>query len=241
MQAADVMTTNVVTAAPDATVQDAAALMLSHRVSALPVVDGKGKLVGIVSEGDLMRRSELGTERDRSWWLELVTSNKTLAADYIKAHGRKVSELMTRKVITAKPDTPINEIALLLERHAIKRVPILDRGKLVGIVSRANLVQGLAGLKFKPPADRAGKDALIREEVLARLLQAPWRPWLLNVTIHDGVADLWGISNSAAEKSAAGVAVENTPGVAAVNNHIIVRPHNWAEAKPYLTEDAGKS
>ena len=244
MQAVHVMTTKVVTAAPDATVQDAAALMLSHRVSALPVVDGKEKLVGIVSEGDLMRRSELGTERERSWWLELVTSNRTLAADYIKAHGRKVSELMTRKVITAKPDTPINEIALLLERHAIKRVPILDRGKLVGIVSRANLVQGIAGLKFKPPADRAGKDAVdavIREEVLARLQQAPWRPWLLNVTIHDGVADLWGISNSAEEKKAAGVAVENTPGVAVVNNHIIVRPHNWAEAKPYLTQDAGKS
>ena len=234
MKAADVMTTKVVAVASDATAQEAAELMVWHRVSALPVVDPSGKLVGIVSEGDLMRRVELGTERDRSWWLELLTSNRNLADDYVKAYGRKVSELMTGDVITAKPDTPIHAIALLLEQHAIKRVPILDQGKLTGIVARANLVQALAGLKLETPAKRAGKDAEIREEALARLLRAPWRPWLLNVTVHDGVADLWGISNSKEEKTAAGVAVENAPGVAQVNNHIIVRPHNWGEAKPYF-------
>jgi hypothetical protein len=205
------------------------------------VVDASGKLVGMVSEGDLIRRAELGTERERSWWLELLTSNRTLAADYVKAHGRKVSELMTREVVTAKPDTPINAIALLLEQHAIKRVPILDRGKLVGIVARANLVQGLAGLKLETAVPRDGKDAEIREEILARLMRAPWRPWLLNVTVHEGVADLWGISNSKEEKTAAGVAAENAPGVVSVNNHIIVRPHNWAEAKPYFSEGANQS
>jgi len=234
MKAADVMTTNVITIAEDATTQDAAALMLRHRISALPVLDRSGKLVGIVSEGDLMRRAELGTERERSWWLELLTTNRTLADDYVKSHGRKVSELMTRHPITARPDTSISEIALTLEKHAIKRVPILDHGKLVGIVARANLVQALAGLKVETKAPQAGKDAEIREEILARLLGAPWRPWLLNVTVHDGVADLWGIVNAAEEKAAAGVAAENAPGVASVNNHIIVRPHNWAEAKPYF-------
>ena len=132
MKAADIMTTKVVTVAADATAQEAAAQMLRHRVSALPVVDQSGRLIGIVSEGDLMRRGELGTERERSWWLELLTSNRTLATDYAKAHGRKVSEVMSRKLIVAKRDTPINDIALLLEQHAIKRVPIVDNGKLGG-------------------------------------------------------------------------------------------------------------
>jgi len=238
MKAADIMTTKVVTVAADATAQEAAAQMLRHRVSALPVVDQSGKLIGIVSEGDLMRRGELGTERERSWWLEMLTSNRTLATDYAKAHGRKVSEVMSRKLIAANPDTPINDIALLLEQHAIKRVPIVDKGKLVGIVARANLVQALAGLNVKTPEKQAGKDSVIREEVLARLSGAPWRPWLLNVTVHDGVAELWGIANSNDEKTAAGVAVENAPGVVKVNNHIIVRPHSWSEAKPYFAEDA---
>ena len=236
MKAADLMTTAVVTVAEDATAQEAAALMVRHRVSALPVLDASGKLVGIVSEGDLMRRAELGTERERSWWLEFLTSDKTLATDYLKAHGRKVSEVMTRKLITVPPDTPINEIALLLENHAIKRVPVLDQGKLVGIVARANLLQALAGLKLEAPAPRAGKDSVLREEILERLRGAPWRPWLLNVTVKDGVAHLWGIANGAEEKAAAGVAAENAPGVAAVNNHIIVRPRNWAGAKPFFTE-----
>lgn len=236
MQAANLMTTNVVTIDEDATAQEAAAVMLRHRISALPVVNRTGKLVGIVSEGDLMRRAELGTERERSWWLELLTADRNLAADYVKAHGRKVSEVMTRKLITATPDTPINAIALMLEKHGIKRVPILDHGKLVGIVARANLLQALAGLKLEAPAAQAGKDAEIREEILERLRGAPWRPWLLNVTVHDGVADLWGIANAAEAKAAAGVAVENAPGVVSVNNHIIVRPHSWAEAKPYFSE-----
>ena len=236
MRAADLMTRNVVTVDEEASVEEAAALMLRHRVSALPVLDRSGKLVGIVSEGDLMCRAELGTERERSWWLELITANSDLAEDYVKAHGRKVGEVMTRKPITASPNTPINEIAVLLEEHAIKRVPILDRGKLVGIVARANLLQALAGLKLAAPASKAGKDAEIREEILARLSGAPWRPWLLNVTVHDGIAELWGIANGMEAKTAAGVTAENAPGVVSVKNHIIVRPHSWAEAKPYFAE-----
>ena len=234
MQAADLMTTNVVTIDEEATAQEAAALMLRHRISALPVMDRSGKLVGIVSEGDLMRRAELGTERERSWWLELLTTNRDLASEYVKAHGRKVKELMTRNLITAAPGTPINEIALLLEKHAIKRVPILDHGRLVGIVARANLLQALAGANVSTLAARHGKNAEIREEILARLSGASWRPWLLNVTVHEGVVDLWGIANSAEEKTAAGVAAENAPGAVSVNNHIIVRPHSWAEAKPHF-------
>ncbi len=237
MNAADIMTRQVVTIASDATAQDAAEQMLANRISALPVVDASGKLVGIVSEGDLVRRAELGTARERSWWLELFTPNRTLATDYVKAHGQKVSELMTRDMITAKPDTPISEIALLLEENAIKRVPIVEKGKLVGIVARANLIQALAGKTAKEKAKTPRKDSEIRKDALAALANEPWRPWLVNITVHGGAANLWGVVNTDEEKTAAGVAVENVPGVVAVHNHIIVRPRNWAEAKPYLVPD----
>jgi CBS domain-containing protein len=122
----------------------------------------------------------------------------------------------------------------LLEKHSIKRVPIVEHDKLVGIVARANLLQALAGTKIEVLKDRKGNDSVIREEILERLRKAPWRPWLLNVTVHDGVADLWGIANGLAEKTAAGVAVENAPGVVSVNNYIIVRPQNWAQAKRHF-------
>jgi CBS domain-containing protein len=236
MNAADFMTTNIITIAEDATVQQAAALMLAHRISALPVIDQSGKLVGIVSEGDLMRRAELGTERQRSWWLELLVANRDLASDYVKAHGRKIAEIMSRKLVTASPDTSLNAIALLLEKHAIKRVPIIKQGKLVGIVARANLLQALAGLKNQTLVVRTGHDAEIREELLERLRAAPWRPWLLNVTVHDGVVNLWGIASSKEKKAAAGVAVENAPGVLAINNYIIVRPHNWGGSEAHFSE-----
>jgi CBS domain-containing protein len=236
MKAADIMTTPVVTINPDATAQQAAELMLRHHISALPVVDDKGKLVGLVSEGDLVRRAELGTAPSRSWWLELFIPHRKLAREYAKVHGRKVSELMTRKVTTAMSGTPISEIALLLEKHGIKRVPIVDQGKLAGIVTRANLVQALAGMAAEQPASPPRKDAEIRDEALKRLWEMPWHPWLVNVTVREGVADLWGIVNSSEEKTAAGVVVENTPGMVKVNNHIIVRPHSWAEAKPYFDE-----
>jgi CBS domain-containing protein len=237
MNAADIMTTQVVTIAADATAKDAAELMLNNHISALPVVDASGKLLGIVSEGDLVRRAELGTARSRSWWLELLTPNRTLATDYVKSHGHKVSELMTRDLVTAKPDTPIAEIALLLEENAIKRVPIVDKGKLVGIVARANLIQALAGRPAEPKAETPRKDSEIRADALAALANEPWRPWLVNITVRGGAAHLWGVVNTDEEKLAAGVAVENVPGVQSVHNHIIVRPRNWAEAKPYLVPD----
>jgi CBS domain-containing protein len=103
--------------------------MLEHRISALPVVDDSGKLVGIVSEGDLMRRADLGTERQRPWWLELLTSNRRLAAQYVESHAHKIRDVMTREVITAGPDTPISQIAALLEKHGIKRLPIIEASR----------------------------------------------------------------------------------------------------------------
>jgi CBS domain-containing protein len=142
MKARDVMVSPVITTKPSASVKEVAHILLTHRISAVPVVDDAGKLVGIVSEGDLMRRADLGTERHRSWWLAaLFAEEEALAAEYVKQHSKKVSDVMTKHIVAATPDTPLNEIAGLLERHSIKRVPIVDNDALVGIVSRANIIQ----------------------------------------------------------------------------------------------------
>ena len=173
MKAADIMVANVITVSPNDRVRDVAGILLTNRISAVPVVDERGKLVGIVSEGDLMQHVEAGSERRRSWWLELSTGNETLAAEYVKAHSRKVTDVMTREVISAGPDTPIGDIAALLEKNGIKRVPIVKDGKIVGIVSRANLIQSLASFRNEigpEPLD----DSTLREKVLARLKGQPW-------------------------------------------------------------------
>ena len=152
MKAADVMVTNVIAVGPDACVQDVARILLSSRISAVPVVGSDGKLLGMVSEGDLMRRVEAGTGRKRPWWLAILTGREVLASEFIKEHSRRVADVMTRNVLTAAPDTPLSTIANLLERNAIKRVPIVEDGKVVGIVSRANLLQALASLSNQTQA-----------------------------------------------------------------------------------------
>jgi CBS domain-containing protein len=224
MKAADVMVSKVITVGPDAQLQDVAKTLLANRISAMPVVAADGKLIGIISEGDLMRRVESGTERRRSWWLELMTGREALAAEYVKEHSRKVSDVMTRDVITVKPETPLGEIATLLERNGIKRVPVVQDGKVVGIVSRANLLQALAS--YRAPIEAgAPNDAAIRESVVARINSEPWsRAALINVIVQDGNVELWGIVETQVEKKAVRVAAEVTPGVRAVNDNLIVRP-----------------
>lgn len=223
MKAADVMVTKVITVTPDVLVQDVAYILLSNRISAVPVVDDNGQLLGIVSEGDLMRRAEAGTGRHRPWWLAMLTGRDIRAVDYVKEHSRKITDVMTTKVVTATPDTSLDEIATLLESNGIKRVPIVEYGKMVGIVSRANLLQALASMR--QPHDVDADDAVIREGLVARLEAAPWtHPALINVIVQDGMADLWGIVDSQAEKKAVCVVAEITPGVRAVNDHLIIRP-----------------
>lgn len=224
MKASNIMVSDVITVGPDASVMDVAEILLAHRISGVPVVDGEGKVIGIVSEGDLMRRAESGTERQRSWWLEALTGTQTLAADYVKSHARKVRDVMTRDVITASPDMSLSDIATLLETNSIKRVPVVDGGKLVGIISRANLLQALASLRKKIPAAPTADDAAIHDTLLSKLRSEPWRPSMLTVTVHDGAVDLWGIVDSTAEKNAARVAAELTPGVRSVNDYLVLRP-----------------
>ncbi|MDP3076837.1 CBS domain-containing protein [Bradyrhizobium sp.] len=220
MQARNVMVTPVVTVKPSATVQEVAARFLESKISAAPVVDDNGKLVGIVSEGDLLHRVEADTERRRSWLLRAFTEADTLAAEYVKSHGRRVSDVMTRTVITAAPETPLHEIATLLEKNAIKRVPILENGQLVGVVSRANLLQAVASAR--PLLDVTPSDTMIRDRILASLRAERWAHIAsLNVTVTDGVVDLWGLADSKAERKAIKVAAETTPGVRAVNDNMV--------------------
>jgi CBS domain-containing protein len=221
MKASDVMVPNVITVGPEASVQEVAEVLLRNRISGVPVVSPQGELQGIVSEGDLLRRPEAGTMRRHSWWLGLVASNEELASEYIKSHSRKVVDVMTRRVVTATPETAVADIATLLEKHAIKRVPIVKDGKIVGIVSRANLLQALATLKNVPPG--TADDAGIRAKLTAKLDGEQWaKPSLLNLVVHDGTVDLWGIVDSQTEKKAVRVLVESTPGVRAVNDNLIV-------------------
>jgi CBS domain-containing protein len=227
MKAADVMVTNVITVGPDACVQDVAHVLLSARISGVPVVGPNGELLGIVSEGDLMRRVEAGTGRARPWWLALFTGKEVLAAEFIREHSRKVTDVMTRDVVTAAPDTPLSKIANLLEKNAIKRVPIVERGKVVGIVSRANLLQALASVSKQVEVTTEANDSQIRDKVLTQLNAEPWtRPSLINIIVQDGTVELWGIVESASEKKAVRIAAEVVPGVRA-NDNLIIRPAQW--------------
>ena len=222
MQAKDIMTADVITVTEHASVSDVATLLVENRISALPVVDATGKLLGIVSEGDLMHRAEAGTGQRRSWWLSLFTDSDVSAAQFVKEHSRRVSDIMTRNVHTVAPDASVADIAELLESKRIKRVPIVADGKLVGIVSRANLIRALAGLPAAGEVVR-GKDAEIRQNILARLKSEPWSPAWLNVRVEDGVVELWGATTSKAQKKAANVAAEITPGVVRVEDNIVVQ------------------
>src|ERR1700746_255137 len=221
MRAADVMTSEVITVDENASVQEAAKLMAAHGISAVPVVDRERRMVGIVAEGDLLHRAETGTERRRSWWLEMMSSTNQLAGEYIKSHSGRVSDVMTRDVLSVTEETPVADIAVLLETNRIKRVPVLRDGKLVGIISRANLVRALA-MTISAAADGAeADDRVIRDKLLAELKAQKWAEVSpANVTVKDGVVHLWSSYLSEQEKRALVVAAENTPGVRRVEDHM---------------------
>lgn len=226
MKARDIMVTNVMTVGPEASVRQAAEILFKNRISALPVVDEHGELIGIVSEGDLARRAELETDDRRSWWLEIFSreSKEKLATEYVRSHARRVKDVMTRSVVTASPTTSLRNIAALLEKHRIKRVPILAKGRVVGIVSRANLIQALAGLREEDPQS-ATSDSMIRKKVMAQFKSEQWsKHALLNAMVQDGIVKLWGVVDSEAEKEAARVAVEQVAGVRAIENNVVVQP-----------------
>jgi CBS domain-containing protein len=224
MKAEDVMTRDVISIAPDATVLQAARLMLQHHISGLPVVDEDGKLVGVLSEGDFLRRRETRTEHRRSRWLEFLMGPGRIAAEYSHSHGSKVSEVMTADVQAVADDTPLEEIVELMERKRIKRVPVLCGEQLVGIVTRSNLMHAMVSMaRVVQPV--AKDDGTIRESLLAEMQKADWAPVAMtNVLVRDGVVELWGTIVDERQREALKVAAENIPGVKAVNDHLV-----WVE------------
>jgi CBS domain-containing protein len=220
MKASDVMTRRIVSVTPEATVLEAVRLMLQNHISGLPVIDATGNLIGVVTEGDLLRRAETGTQRKRSRWLELLVGPRTLAEDYIHAHGRKVEEVMTPDPVTISEDTPLEEVVRAMERHRIKRLPVVRGKNVVGIVSRANLMHALASLGRAAPA-ASNSDTAIRNQILKELDKQVWAPVaLIDVVVRDGVVELWGTITEEKQGDGLRVVAENIPGVKKVVNHL---------------------
>jgi CBS domain-containing protein len=223
MIARDIMTRSVITVEPETSVRAIAALLVERSISAVPVVDGFMHVLGIVSEGDLLRRAEAGTERRSSWWLELLNDAPAMARAYVKSHGLTAEHVMTRRVASVGELTPVASIAELLEAKRIKRVPVVTRGKLVGIVSRSDILRVLLKAKDLPAA--AGGDNAIREAIESRLAAESWStPIYLNVVVHDGKVELWGRVESDDQLRATVILAQEVAGPNAVANHLSVGP-----------------
>jgi CBS domain-containing protein len=221
MIASDVMVHDVVTIGPEEDVSKAVKLLVDHDISALPVVDDERRVIGILSEADLLHRDKIGTQQHRAWWLEAVTPASVLALDYAKSHGRKVAEVMSEDIISADENTPLSDLANILEKNRIKRVPILKDGKLVGIVSRSNLIQALASAPSQPENDQLA-DRGIRSAILARLAEQSWTDFgERNIVVTNGVVNLWGLVGSPEEHKALLALAESVPGVREVSDEMI--------------------
>jgi CBS domain-containing protein len=220
----------VISVTPQTTIAEAAQLLLDNRISGLPVVDPGGAVVGIVTEGDLLRRVETGTQRRHSHWLEFLIAPGRLAREYTDANARAVDEVMSADVVSVTPGDPLPEVIRLMEHHHVKRLPVIEAGRLVGIVSRANLVRALlnslAQLPGKPaPGDAVAGDAEIEGRILAEIAKQPWGPRAsVDVKVRDGTVELYGTIIDERERTALRVLAENQPGVTAVRDHLI-----WVE------------
>jgi CBS domain-containing protein len=219
MRAHQIMTRSVVTVAPDATILEAANIMLGKHVSGLPVLDAGGKLVGIVSEGDFIRRSEIGTQRKRGRWLKFLLGAGLTATDYVHEHGGKVLEVMTTDPVTVAEDATLEQIVASMETNRVKRLPVMRGDRLVGIVSRANLLQAVASLAREIP-DPTADDDHIRSRIIAAIEKSDWSPFGLNVIVHDGIVHLSGVITDENSRQAAMVAAENVAGVKKVHDHL---------------------
>lgn len=220
MQAEAIMTAPVIGIEPTASISDAAGLMLSRKVSGLPVICSDGTLVGVVSEGDFLRRVELGTKRNRSRWLEFLVSPGRAADEYVKANGRRIEEVMTAEVITVPPAASLPEIVELMARHHVKRVPVVDSGKVVGIITRSDLLRALLSV-LPDAATAAVDDEQIRQNVIAELARQKWAGKdTIDVTVDKGVVELNGAIFDERERQAAIVAAENVAGVKVVKDNL---------------------
>ncbi|SMH46878.1 CBS domain-containing protein [Azospirillum agricola] len=221
MKVLDVMTSPALTVGPGASVEEAVALMIGKRISGIPVVEADGRLAGIVTEGDFLRRVECGTERQRPRWLEFLVGPGRIADEYIHSHGRRVEDVMTRKVVTVDENADLGAAVALMEEHRVKRLPVLRDGRIVGVVSRSDLLRTLA----RPAAAVESGDARIREGFLAELSAQRWAPSSsLVVTVTDGVVDLRGVVFDDRQRRALRVMAEAIPGVRRVEDRLV-----WVE------------
>jgi CBS domain-containing protein len=219
MRAHQIMTRPVITVTPETTIVDAANTMLQRHISGLPVVDAAGKLVGIISEGDFIRRSEIGTQRKHGRFLKFILGPGKAATDFVHEHGRKVAEIMTRDPLTITEDTALEEIVEVMEKNHVKRLPVTRDGRIIGIVSRANLLQAVASLAREIP-DPTADDDHIRDRVIDAIAKNDWCPQGLSVIVRDGIVHLSGVITDDRSRSAAIVCAENVAGVKKVHDHL---------------------
>jgi len=220
MQARDVMTQPVITVSPDTSIWEAIRVMLQHKISGLPVIDQSGALAGVITEGDFLRRAETGTVRRRPRWIEFLIGPGKLAREYVHASGRRVEEVMTTEVYSVSEDTPLDEVASLMERHRIKRLPVVRGQRVVGIITRANLLRALVKAA-KPQSAQPSNDSTIRSQLLSHLEQQGWAPvGAIDVTVKSGVVTLSGVISDEKQRQALCVAAENIPGVKKVEDEL---------------------
>ena len=234
MRAHQIMTRQVITIAADAPIVDAASTMLQNHISGLPVVDKSGKLIGIISQGDFIRRAEIGTQRKRGSWLKFFVGPGRAASDFVHESGRKVEEVMTVDLYTVTEDATLEDIVDLMERHNIKRVPVMRSDKLAGIVTRSNLLQAVAGLARDVP-DPTADDDHIRDRIIGAIEKTDWAPFGLSVIVFNGVVHLSGVIINAYAREAAVVAAENVSGVTKVHDHLC-----WVEPMSGMYLNSGE-
>jgi CBS domain-containing protein len=224
MEAQEVMTRDVVTVGPDTTVGEIAAILVRHRISAVPVLSSEGQLIGIVSQTDLAHRSETGTEKRRKWWLEVFADPDVKAREYVKSHGFRAQDVMTRFVISVPQNASLAEVAEVLDTHGIRQVPVVARGKVVGMISRADLVRKLAETKATAAAASPDNSAL-QKAIWDEIKAQPWlKSAFVNLAVKDGVVDLWGAVDSNEQRRALRVLVEGVSGVREVEDHVSLLP-----------------
>lgn len=224
MNAQDAMTKDVVTVGPQTTVGEIAAVLVRHRISAVPVVSEDSRVIGIVSQTDLGHRSETGTEKQRKWWLDMFADSDTKAREYIKSHGLKAEDVMSRIVVSVSKQATLAEVADVLDSHRIRQVPVMDGGKLVGMISRADLVRKLAEIKIAAPATRPDNGAL-QKAIWQEIKAQPWlRSAYINLAVKGGVVELYGAVDSSEQRRALRVLVEGVSGVRKVEDNVGMLP-----------------
>lgn len=222
MRVKDVMTKAVLGVRPEASVAKAVDLMVSSHVSGLPVIEDGGKLVGLISEADLIRRVEIGTQGKPATWLSCLVNPGRLAEDYARTHARRVEELMTREVATIGPEAPLEEAASLMEERGVRRLPVVSEGKVIGIVARADFVRALAGFLRQSYDEPLTSDAEIRRKIEAELEAQPWAPaGMIEVKVNNGLVELHGALTDETQRNAVHVLAENVDGVKSVHDHLI--------------------